>query len=184
MRRIGSSSVVSATPGIITSESMCIDAPIDFNNTADAVSADNNYGHYSSDHKIKKIKKIMKTEFKTLEHFRHVYDTITEIGNSVHDRTVIEFSISENNMILIDRLVKGKTPIGMISDSADGKVFRQFRRMKWKELTPELRNNYMTEFEEMDGCDETFKLLILHTALGKKNQYSEEQAARAEKKKR
>ena len=129
------------------------------------------------------IDEICSSEFKTQEHFKHVYDVIVDKGRSASDQTIIEFSILEQNMIKMDKEIKGAGPVGMINHSPDGVETHQYRRKKWNELSKDQKKKYLKEFPGSDLCSETYKLDILTEALRKKRQFTEEQTLRAARKK-
>ena len=60
------------------------------------------------------IDEICSSEFKTQEHFKHVYDVIVDKGRIASDETIIEFSILDENMIKMDKEIKGAGPVGMV----------------------------------------------------------------------
>jgi hypothetical protein len=91
--------------------------------------------------------------------------------------TIIEFSVDDLNMKLIEKKVTGSGPVGMINQSLNG-VMRQYRRMTWTELTPDQRKIYKDDFPNGEYSNEDYKLSILKEALNRKRQFVQDQEER------
>ncbi len=91
---------------------------------------------------------------------------------------IIEFSVENENMELIEKKVTRGGPVGMINHvSSDGNM-RQYRRKRYNELTSQQRKKYKDEFADGEDTNEDFKLMILNLAMTRKRIFCEEQEKR------
>lgn len=130
--------------------------------------------------KLQEINSFMVEEFSTMENFRHVYDVIFNRGTILSDAGMhgIEFSVENQNMELIEKKVIGGGPVGMINHVCADGVTRQYRRMRYNDLTSQQRRKYKEEFAEGDNTNEDYKLMILDLALTRKRTFVEQQEKR------